>query len=269
MSESLSSWLALREPADFAARSSTLTQAIVETLAGRDPVHVLDLGTGRGSNVRYLSPHLPPRQRWLVVDCDPTLLAQASALMAGRGDCRIEARQIDLGSLDDRGLFSGRHLVTASALLDLVSDSWLSALAERCREAGAAVLFPLNYNGRSRCSPEEPEDAIVLDLMNRHQHTDKGLGGPAAGPDAAAHAMTIFADAGYDVRSERTDWMLEPHEREFQRRLVEGWAEAAREIDPGSAARITGWLGRRLAHVVAGRSRIAVGHDDVAAWVPR
>ncbi len=176
---------------------------------------------------------------------------------------------MDLGSLDDRGLFSGRHLVTASALLDLVSESWLSTLAGRCREVGAAVLFPLNYNGRSRCSPEEPEDAMVLDLMNRHQHTDKGLGGPAAGPDAAAHAMTIFADAGYDVRSERTDWMLEPREREFQRRLIEGWAEAAMAIDSGSAARVTDWLGRRLAHVAAGCSHIVVGHDDVAAWAPR
>jgi hypothetical protein len=49
----------------------------------------------------------------------------------------------NLGSLDDAGMFSRQHLVTASALLDLVSESWMKTLAARCRDAGAAVLFAL------------------------------------------------------------------------------------------------------------------------------
>ena len=31
---------------------------------------------------------------------------------------------------------------------------------------------------------------------------------------------------------------------------------------------IRDWLGRRLAHVEAGRSRVIVGHEDLAAWLP-
>jgi len=30
---------------------------------------------------------------------------------------------------------------------------------------------------------------------------------------------------------------------------------------------VNGWKTRRLAHVDAGRSRIVVGHDDLAAWL--
>ena len=30
---------------------------------------------------------------------------------------------------------------------------------------------------------------------------------------------------------------------------------------------IRDWLGRRLAHIDAGRSRVTVGHDDLAAWL--
>ena len=56
--ESLSSWLALREPADFAARSTALAQAIADALPGDRPLHMLDLATGRGSNVRYLADRL-------------------------------------------------------------------------------------------------------------------------------------------------------------------------------------------------------------------
>jgi len=67
-------------------------------------------------------------------------------------------------------------LVTASALLDLVSEDWLAALAARCRESGAAILFALSYDGRIRCSPEEPNDATICALVNEHQRTDKGFG---------------------------------------------------------------------------------------------
>jgi hypothetical protein len=264
-SDSLSSWLALREPADRAARSTALTQAIAAALPADRPLRILDLGGGTGSNLRYLSPHLPAPQQWLVVDRDPELLGEVSGQSA---DCRIDTLCRNLGALDDPELFSGRHLVTSSALLDLVSEEWLHALAERCRTSRAAVLFALNYNGRSQCIPVEAEDDTIRDLMNRHQRTnDKGFG-RAAGPDAVDCAAASFAAAGYQMRREASDWMLLPGQRELQRQLIEGWAHAAEEIAPDQTSMIHNWLARRLAHVEEGRSRVVVGHDDVAAWLP-
>jgi hypothetical protein len=262
-------------------------------VASHDPIHVLDLGTGTGSNLRYLAPRLPGRQRWLVVDRDPELLTRLpeltsswgaahqydvttgaagfdACLVRGRGlDVRVETRARDLDHLDDAGLFAGRHLVTASALLDLVSVAWLRTLAARCRLVGAAALFALSYNGWSTCAPAEPEDERVRDLMNRHQGRDKGLGGPAAGPDAAASALRCFAEAGYRVVSERSDWALGPDEPALQRQLIDGWARAASEVAPDEAPAIERWRLRRRAHVDAGRSHLAVGHPDVAAWLPK
>jgi hypothetical protein len=172
-------WLALREPADIAARSVPLTRAIADPLSGEEEVRALDLAAGTGSNVRYLAEHLPPRQSWLLVDHDPALLAQVPIRMPSwgaargyesisvrgglvlRGDrrtCHLETRLLDLAALDDDGIFAGRALVTASALLDLVSETWLRLLAARCRENRAAVLFALTYDGAIRCAPAEPED---------------------------------------------------------------------------------------------------------------
>ena len=76
---------------------------------------MLDLATGTGANLRYLAPHLPGLQHWLVVDRDP-LLALLPGLMSswalpaatrsrqlermrhrGEGlECHVEARQLDL-----------------------------------------------------------------------------------------------------------------------------------------------------------------------------
>jgi hypothetical protein len=289
MADSLSNWLALREPADADARSQRLTNEVVVAIGRHDPLSILDLGTGTGSNIRYLAGRLPVPQRWLIVDRDPVLLAEAQAQMsswgASRGydvtkrrdelvirgdgmDCSIEARCQDLGWLEDQEIFAGRHLVTASALLDLVSVQWLQHLAVRCRDVGAVVLFALTYDGRSHGTPEEPEDDEIRELLNRHQRaSDKGFG-PAAGPDAVEHVSRAFTAVGYRVRREATDWLLPSDKQEFQTALIEGWARAALEIAPDRAGKVASWLSRRLGHVEAGRSVLTVCHEDVAAWLP-
>jgi len=150
MTISLSKWLALRAPADTAARSTTLTKSVADLLARNQPLRILDLATGTGSNLRYLAPRLPVPQEWLVVDRDAALLAEVPGGMTEDArDIRIETRCQNLAVLDG-DMFAGRQLVTASALLDLVSDAWLHLLADRCRAAGATVLFALTYNGGSR-----------------------------------------------------------------------------------------------------------------------
>jgi hypothetical protein len=288
MDDSLSTWLALRERTDWASRSEALVERIRRAIPSAE-IAAVDLCTGTGSNLRYLMDRLPAPQRWLVVDRDAELLAEVPARLSiwarerartvrvdegglhVRGDrfsCDVETRQMDLDLLDP-GIFEGRHLVTASALLDLVSERWLRTLAERCRDAGSAALFSITYNGESSCDPSEPEDEMVRELMNRHQKTDKGLGGPAAGPDAWDLAERAFAEAGYHVERASSDWRIEPGEQAFQRMLIDGWAHAATEMAPQHAAMIANWLERRRAHTAAGRSRIVVGHYDMAAWIAR
>lgn len=288
MTVPLSDWLALREPADAAARSVSLTRTVAAAVASRDPVRVLDLGSGTGANLRYLVEHLPPRQEWLLTDVNSDLLERvrertqswaaargylvaadgAGLTLRGHGiDCRVAVRQLDLDSLP-ADLFAGRELVTASALLDLVSESWLQTLALRCRAVGAAALFALNYDGRSECTPREPEDELLRDGLNRHQRNDKGLGGAAAGPTADQVAARAFEQAGYLARREEANWRLGREHAELQRQLMDGWAHATLELDPSLAPSVASWRERRYAHVEAGRSSIVVGHHEVAAWLP-
>ena len=262
MTESLSEWLSLREAADAAARSTTLLAALVDALPA-PPLRIVDLGTGTGSNVRYLSARLPRPQEWLVVDRDALLLEE----LRQRVDVSLIVRAANLGALTE-DLFAARHLVTASALLDLVSEPWLQHLAQHCRRVGAAALFALTYNGESSCTPSEPEDDFVRNLLNSHQRqNDKGFG-RGAGPDATDAAERAYAGAGYVVRRARSDWNLAESDAALQRPLVQGWADAAVELAPDRAVLIAEWLARRVRHIDEGRSRIVVGHEDLAAWLP-
>ena len=254
-------WLALREPADAAARSASLARQAAAIAAAKTPVRAIDLATGTGSNVRYLAPLLPPDQEWLLADEDERLLHLLPGRLPGR---RFEARRVNLAQLDALDVIEGRTLVTASALIDLVSEPWLDALASRAARAGAVVLFALSYNGHIECWPGEPEDDMVRRLVNRHQRTDKGFG-PALGPDAVACAASHFTRRGYHVARESSDWVLSGEQGELQRQLIDGWADAAVEIAPSCAPAVTGWKARRLAHIAASRSSLIVGHDDLLA----
>lgn len=254
-------WLVLREPADHAARSIAVTRAALDALPHVGPCRILDLAAGTGSNLRYLVAAGCGTTRpasFLLADHDPALLARVPAAPD------VETRCLDLAALDDRSIFEGRSLVTASALLDLVSETWMRALAERCAEARAAVLFALTYDGRIACSPEDPGDRAIVALVNAHQRRDKGFG-PALGPDASNCAERCFTGVGYRVQRARSDWALPPESRALQRQLIDGWAQAAVDIAPEQAAVINAWRVRRLGHVDANRSQIIVGHEDLAA----
>jgi len=260
-------WLALREPADHRARSARLAREIARRLIGRPPLHVVDLGSGTGSNLRYLAPRLPPVQHWRLVDRDRALLVRIRKPTAWAVVASVHLQPRDLADLEaNADLFKGVSLVTASALLDLVSAAWIDALAERCRLSRAASLFALTYDGRIACTPADGDDEMVRDLVNRHQRTDKGFG-PALGADAADAVQRAFASRGFTVDREQSDWTLDGSDGELQRQLIDGWAAAAVEMQPADATAIEAWRQRRLEHVAAARSAIVVGHADLAAWI--
>jgi len=297
-------WLRLREPADHAARAAALTELVASLVNRASPARPLvDLATGTGSNVRYWLPRLRGAQYWRLLDADARLLDALESEMrswigAHRASVRREGSTIDIVSggerhrliaeqrdlapppappaaalaVDDSGLVGSARLVTASALLDLVSDSWLERLADQCRNASAVALFALSYDGRIACVPSDEGDEIVRTLVNRHQHGDKGFGA-ALGPEATSHAESCFRARGYETRRAQSDWSLGAADAALQRELVDGWAEAARELaatemaatEPGAIER---WRVRRQAHIAEGVSRIVVGHEDLAAWLP-
>jgi hypothetical protein len=275
-------WLALREPFDAAARAPELVAALREHTAGRASLDVVDLGAGTGSNLRYLAPRIGGTQRWRLIDHDGALLdaavvaTRAWAVEHGHrasqrpGTLEIRADEFaielscerqDLRSPDAIALPAG-GLVTAAALLDLVSRDWLTAVARRCRAVSAAVHFALTYDGRTSCAPAEPGDAEVLELVNRHQRHDKGFG-PALGPCAAGAALAELGACGYRVAAARSDWRIGAASRAMQLALLDGWHTAAREIAPERTGALESWHARRRGHIEAGRSELHVGHVDV------
>jgi SAM-dependent methyltransferase len=260
-------WLALREPFDLAARA-----AGDAAMAARRPpglLQVLDLGCGTGSSLRALAPRLGGAQRWCLVDHDPDLLASVPHAIrpwAERQGLPLDwvCRQADLATGLAGLPFPKAGLVTASALLDLVSEAWLAALVAACGAAQAAVCWSLSVDGRLDFTPTDPADGQVLALFAAHQRRDKGFG-PALGETAPARADALLRAAGYRTLCTQSDWHIAgargADDRAMLQALVEGMALAAQEQGPAHAGAVQAWRARRLA-ALAG-TRLCVGHTDV------
>ena len=256
-------WLALREPFDLRARSP----AVLDTVAGffeqQHPVRVIDLACGTGSTLRALSPRLPPRQSWTLVDIDPNLLARAASAPT-RQDVTVSVVARDLNDDPETVLGGAVDLVATSALLDLVSEAWLHRLAIAITARAIPFYAALSYDGRVAFTPPDPFDAAVVGAVNLHQRTDKGFGA-ALGPAAADVVPSCFTALSYAVIQASSDWQIGPEDRDMQNQLVDGWVHAARDIGTLSGKDITEWLARRRAMIAAGRSSLVVGHFDFFA----
>lgn len=267
-------WLALRELVDHRSRAVELIEPLVAAWERGEWMRVVDLGSGTGSNVRYLASRLPSPQRWTLVDHDPAHLRTVGNLKVNVPSCELA---VVLGGIGSEGLRAVERadLVTASALLDLVSARWLDRLVAACVEAGCAALFALNYNGKITWSAddgpdaevEDPDDRVVWNALSIHQVGDKGLG-PSLGPDAGVSALRAFERVGYQCYFHPSSWRLGVDDAALVHRLVKGWAEAAAEILPQESDRISAWAARRSEVVSERRFMLTVGHDDLLA-LPR
>ncbi|WP_193514618.1 class I SAM-dependent methyltransferase [Streptomyces griseoloalbus] len=260
-------WLRLREPADAAARSHDLLDPLRIRLAvpprRADGLVVHDIGCGTGSMGRWLAPRLDGAQHWVLHDRDPYLLhfaAVASPRSAADGShVTVETRRGDVARLTPDAL-AGASLVTASALLDVLTREEVGTLAAACAGAGCPALLTLSVAGRVELTAPHPMDEEITEAFNAHQRR-----GGLLGPDAVTVTAEAFAEHGATVRLNPSPWRLGPGQAALTEQWLRGWVGAAVEERPELAERADRYLAERLAACAAGELRAVVHHSDLLA----
>lgn len=258
MSRVSAGWLSLREPADAAARAADLLEHLPP--AAGQVVH--DLGCGTGAMGRWLAPRLAGPQHWVLHDRDADLLGAARL----PDTVTAEARQSDVTTLRAEEL-AGATLVTASALLDLLTEDELVRLAAACAGARCPVLLTLSVVGAVELVPSDALDRRLAQAFDGHQRrvTPRGR---LLGPDAVAVARAAFRRLGFAVLLRPSPWRLGPSESDLAAQWFIGWRDAACEQRPELTAATAAYARRRLAQARAGRLAVTVGHADLLALPP-
>lgn len=261
-------WLALREPADAAARARDLVERLRREVAGADRWTVHDLGCGTGGMGRWLAPQLPGRQRWVLHDRDPDLLEIAASEHPGAAAdgaaVSVEPRRSDITRMGP-GDLAGATLITASALLDMLTGSELTAMIAACSRARCPILVTLSVTGRVRLSPAERLDGRVAAAFNAHQRrvTERGR---LLGPDAVGAAARGFARVGAEVLASPSPWRLGAEQSDLLVEWLAGWVGAACEQDPKLDGEVGPYMRRRVGQATAGELRVIVEHSDLLVW---
>ncbi|HWF41762.1 MAG TPA: class I SAM-dependent methyltransferase [Acidothermaceae bacterium] len=260
-------WLALREPADAAARATDLVAQVRQLLPARRPVVVHDLGCGTGSMARWLAPQLPGPQHWVMYDRDADLLERAAVdaplLTADGSRITVETRQRDITRLGERDL-TGASLITASALLDMLTGPEVERIARSCVEAGCPVLLTISVIGRVTLTPSAPLDEAIASAFNEHQRR-AAVNGRLLGPDAVGFAADVFVSMGAEVVIAPSPWRLGAGDVALTTEWFRGWVSAACEQRPELTAATRAYVEQRLADAAAGRLGVTVHHQDLIA----
>ena len=258
-------WLDLREPADAAARDPELAEILRQQLPSAGCLVIHDLGCGTGSMGRWLAPLLPGPQHWVLHDRDEDLLDVAAAELPGPAAdgarVSVETRPSDVTQLHP-GDLADASLVTASALLDLLTWDELDRLIDVCTKAGCPVLLSLSVVGRVHLVPADPLDSRVGAAFDAHQRrmTERGR---LLGPDAAAAAVEGFRRRGAEVLVRPSPWLLSAAEADLAADWFTGWIGAACEQSVDLASETGSYSHRRLAEARAGELAVSVGHADL------
>jgi hypothetical protein len=257
-------WLALREPADAVARALDLVGHLTRALepVRRQVIH--DLGTGTGALGRWLAPLVPGPQHWIVHDRDAELLAIAAERPGQAADglaVTVEPRHSDITRLQP-GELAEATLITASALLDMLTEGELAGLIGVCVDAACPVLFTMSVTGHVSVTPADSLDGPVAVAFDAHQRrsTERGH---LLGPDAVAFAVEEFARLGATVLVRPSPWRLGALQSELAVEWFAGWVGAAREQQPELVGETDAYTRRRLAQARAGRLDVTVEHADV------
>lgn len=247
-------WLDRRERADAAARSLELVEELRRRCvpAGHWLIH--DVACGSGSVTRWLAPLLPGPQHWVVHDRDADLLARVAVDVP---DVTVETRLSDLTRLGEAE-FAEATLITASALLDLLTADELTRLIDVCAGAGCPVLFTLSVTGRVELEPPKRLDRLLLSAFNAHQRR-----GGLLGPDAVDAAVEGFRRLGSEVIVRPSPWRLGDVDADLVVDWLVGWVDAACEQEPGLTAAADLYRRRRLREAAAGALAVTVGHADL------
>lgn len=266
-----SDWLALREPADARARATDLVDAVRSALGTGGRTRIIDLGCGTGSMARWLAPQLTGPQDWVLYDRDAELLDLVNAHPPGQSvdgaPATVETRLRDITRLAREDLV-GASLITASALLDMMTADELHRLVVSCARVGCPVLITLSVTGRVDLTPADPLDQRIADAFNAHQRRTTGAG-RLLGPDAAGAARGAFTRQGLDVVVRPSPWRLGPDQRALTAAWFTGWLGAACEQQPNLRPLAPSYARRRLAQAASGRLGVTVHHEDLTALPTR
>jgi hypothetical protein len=279
-------WLEERYRLDAEARNKRVEHAVLEAFQRFPTLCVLDVGSGLGANARYYSRLFSSNQEWILVEKSKILslraisslrfwaeanewmteeLSEGLQIWLPEKEVRIKSINASFFHLSEIVDLSRINLVTANAVMDLISEDQFVTFAENLISYRIPLLATMNYESMY-FEPEEEEDVEFIALYERHMKRSQEFGS-ALGPDSTRQIIDFSVKRGFPVIHGQSTWKIEYGDLKMMRFLFRFIHQALSENirSKGERIRMEAWFRRKWQQVKSHKLKMVVEHSDIFA----
>ena len=255
------SWLYQREKIDNLSKNLTLIDKINSVLKDLENISILDLGTGTGSNFRFLSKKINNKnQSWTLMDISRSSLQEAKKNITLNNKIKkVSLKYNDIIKNIKKTNFNQFDLVTGSAFLDIMPDNWFKDF-HRLNQNTKIIYFSINYDGYFKFYPNHTLDNNMLKLFNKDQKSKKDGKVKAVGPDCGEIIMSHFSKT-HKTFLLNSNW-LDKNNKNFQLMFLNFCKNV---INKNKEIRLHEWLEFKKAKIIKNKSKLLVHNKDFLA----
>ena len=255
------SWLYQREKIDNLSKNLTLVDKINSELKGLDNISILDLGTGTGSNFRFLSKKIMHKnQSWTLMDISSSSLKEAKKNITLNNKIKkVSLKHNDIIKNIKKTNFNKFDLVTGSAFLDIMPDNWFKDF-HKLNHNTKIIYFSINYDGYFKFYPRHTLDNNMLKLFNKDQKSKKDGKVEAVGPDCGKIIMSHFSKT-HKTFLLNSNW-LDKSNKNFQLMFLNFCKNV---INKNKEITLHEWLEFKKAKIIKKKSKLLVHNKDFLA----
>ena len=260
MHEFENNWLFEREKIDNLSKSKFIIKKINNFLSTYNEVNIMDLGTGTGSNFRYLTKKIKlKKQSWTLIDISKESLIEAKTdIYKNYTLDKISIINQNVINNIDKINFKNFDLVCGSAFLDIMPFHWFKSFYKQNINT-KLIYFSINYDGYFKFYPFHKDDKAVLNLFNADQQSIKHKNDLAVGPDCSKIIEKQFKKT-HKIYSYKSTWSVK-NNKKFQSMFLNFCSNVLNK----NKKDFTSWLTFRNENIMNNKSKLIVNNKDFLA----
>ena len=255
------SWLYQREKIDNQSKNLSLINIINNALKNIENISILDLGTGTGSNFRFLSKKITHKnQFWTLMDISKSSLQEAKRNIISNNKIKsVSFKNHNIIKNIKNINFNKYDLVAGSAFLDIMPNSWFKVF-HKLNQDTKLIYFSINYDGYFKFYPRHNFDNNMLKLFNKDQRSKKDGKVNAVGPDCGEIIMSHFSTT-HKTYLLNSNW-VDIRNKNFQLMFLNFCKNV---INKNKEIRLHEWLEFKKAKIIINKSKLLVHNKDFLA----
>tara|TARA_B110000459_G_C16455106_1_gene422551 strand:- start:188 stop:871 length:684 start_codon:yes stop_codon:yes gene_type:complete len=179
----------------------------------------------------------------------------------------IKTKNIQLMNTDilkSLNIINNYDLISLSAMSDILPTLFIKKLLNKV-DKNKIIYFSICFDGNIKWASSHKYDKYILTMFNKNQETNKSSG-YAVGAKSIKLIREHSMKKKYNFQIEDSSWQLNSYNESskyFQKMYLDTIYKPLKKDDITDKDMLSEWRKVKLKDIVAGKSKIVVGHKDI------